>query len=61
MDCTNKYDWTEMFQTMANKVAKCRSEELLYRQLKDFKDEFNSQYGKLSRMNRQKDGFSELQ
>ena len=45
----NNYDWSGMFQTIAEKVAKSTSEEQMYRILKDFKDEFNIEYGKLSR------------
>ena len=53
----NNYDWSEMLQTIADKVAKAKSEEQMYRILKDFKDEFNEEYGKLSRTKRLTDGF----
>ena len=46
-----------MFQTMAYKLSNCTSEEQMYRQLQDFKSEFNTEYGKLSRKKRSKDGF----
>ena len=55
----NNYDWSGMFQTIAVKVAKCTSEEQMYRILKDFKDEFNNEYGKLSRAKRLINGFRE--
>lgn len=53
----NNYDWSGMFQTIAAKVAKCTSEEQMYKILKDFKDEFNNEYGKLSRAKRLIKGF----
>lgn len=53
----NNYDWSGMLQTIASKVAKSTSEEQMYRILKDFKDEFNTEYGKLSRAKRLTDGF----
>lgn len=55
----NQYDWSGMLQTIAAKVAKSKSEEQMYRILKDFKDEFNTEYGKLSRTKRLTDGFRE--
>lgn len=51
------YNWAGMFQTVAAKVAKAKSEEQMYRLLKDFKDEFNAEYGKLSRAKRLTNGF----
>ena len=53
----NNYDWSGMLQTIAAKVAKSTSEEQMYRILKDFRDEFNTEYGKLSRTKRLTDGF----
>ena len=53
----NNLDWAGMFQTMANKIACCQSEEQMYRLLHSFKDEFNEEYGKLSRAKRMTDGF----
>ena len=53
----NNYDWSGIFQTIATKVAKAKSEEQMYRILKNFKDDFNEEYGKLSRAKRLTDGF----
>lgn len=53
----NNYDWSGMFQTIAAKVAKAKSEEQMYQILRDFKDEFNTEYGRLSRAKRLTDGF----
>ena len=55
----NQNDWAGVFQTMALKVCLCTSEEQLYRQLREFKNEFNSEYGKLSRAKRLANGFRE--
>ena len=55
----NQNDWAGVFQTMALKIGLCTSEEQLYRQLREFKDEFNSEYGKLSRSKRLTNGFRE--
>ncbi len=53
----NNLDWAGMFQTIANKIAHTTSEEQMYKILKDFKDEFNDEYGRLSRVKRLTDGF----
>ena len=53
----NNYDWSGIFQTIATKVAKAKSEEQMYRILNNFKDDFNEEYGKLSRAKRLTDGF----
>ena len=42
---------------MAERMRLCKSEEQMYQQLKKFKDQFNSDFGKLSRANRLKIGF----
>ncbi len=55
----DQFDWAEEFQTMAQKIARCTSEEQMYRQLQNFKDDFNNEYGKLSRTKRLADGFRE--
>ena len=48
-----------MLQTIAAKVAKAKSEEQMHRILKDFKDEFKTEYDRLSRAKRLTDGFRE--
>lgn len=53
----NNLEWAGFFTTMAHKVRACASEEQMYQQLKKFKEEFNSEYGKLSRKKRSKDGY----
>ena len=55
----SKYDWAGMFQTMSLKIVESTSEEQMYRILREFKDEFNSEYGKLSRVKRLAKGFRE--
>lgn len=50
-------DWAGEFMTMAERMARCKSEEQMYQQLRNFKEMFNSEYGKLSRAKRNKDGF----
>ena len=54
----NNLDWAEMFMAIAERVWFCKSEEQMYQQLKKFKEEFNSEYGKLSRAERSKKGFN---
>ena len=53
----NQTEWAGEFQTMAYKMSSCTSEEQMYQQLRAFKDEFNSEYGKLSRVKRLTNGF----
>lgn len=53
----NNLDWAGVFMTMAERMRLCMNEEQMYRQLKKFKEEFNSEYGKLSRAERSKKGF----
>lgn len=50
-------DWAGEFMTMAERMARCESEEQMYQQLRNFKEMFNSEYGRLSRAKRNKDGF----
>ena len=50
-------DWAGEFQTMAERMRLCESEEQMYRQLQKFKDEFNTEYGRLGRTQRSKTGF----
>lgn len=57
MDTFDRFGWACMFQTMAERTRKCTSEEQMYQQLKKFKDDFSSEYGKLSRAKRKKSGF----
>lgn len=57
MDVLNNLDWAGIFMTMAERMRLCSSEEHMYQQLKTFKEEFNSDYGKLSRRKRNKKGF----
>jgi hypothetical protein len=51
-------DWAGEFQTMAERMAHCESEEQMYQTLRKFKEQFfNSEYGRLSRAKRMKRGF----
>lgn len=51
-------DWAGYFKTMAERMSLCESEEQMYRQLRRFKEEdFMTEYGKLSRAIRLKNGF----
>ena len=51
-------DWAGEFQTMAEKMRLCESEEQMYQTLRKFKEQFfNSEYGRLSRAKRMKRGF----
>ena len=50
-------DWSGWFTTMAERMRKYESEEQMYRQLQKFKEEFNTEYGRLSRTQRSKTGF----
>jgi len=50
-------DWAGEFQMMAERMRFCESEEQMYRQLQKFKEEFNTEYGRLSRTQRSKTGF----
>ena len=56
-DILNNLDWSGYFRTWSEQLRYCDSEEDIYRKLKKFKEEFNSDYGKLSRRKRRKDGF----
>lgn len=56
-DILNNLDWSGYFKTWSEQLMYCDSEEELYRKLKNFKEEFNSGYGKLSRRERRKNGF----
>ena len=56
-DILNNLDWSGYFRTWSEQLRYCNSEEDIYRKLKNFKEEFNSAYGKLSRRKRRKDGF----
>lgn len=56
-DILNNLDWSGYFRTWSEQLRYCNSEEDIYRKLKKFKEEFNSDYGKLSRRKRRKDGF----
>ena len=55
----NKNDWADMFQAMWYEIVESTSEEQMYMILRAFKDEFNSEYGKLSRAKRLANGFRE--
>lgn len=57
MDVLNNLDWAGVFMTMAERMRLSTSEEQMYQQLKEFKEKFNSDYGKLSRRKRNKKGF----
>ena len=54
-------DWAGEFRTMAERMMLCESEEQMFRQLQRFKEEFNTEYGKLSRTERIKCGFREFE
>ena len=53
---TNR-DWAGAFMIMADRMLRCESEEQMYQKLHSFKEEFNSEYGRLSRAKRNKNGF----
>ena len=57
MELRTNLDWAGEFQTMAERMRLCESEEQMYRQLQRFKEEFNTEYGRLSRTKRSKTGF----
>ena len=50
-------DWAGEFRTMAERMMLCESEEQMYKQLQRFKEEFNTEYGRLSRAQRNRVGF----
>lgn len=56
-DILNNRDWSGYFRTWSEQLSYCSSEEDLYQKIRKFKDEFNTDYGKLSRKNRRKIGF----
>lgn len=56
-DVLNNFDWSGYLKTWSGQLARCTSEEDLYQKLQEFKYEFNSAYGKLSRKERKSDGF----
>jgi len=56
VELISNLDWAGMFKTMAERMMLCESEEQMYRTLQKFKDEFNAEYGRLSRANRNKNG-----
>lgn len=58
MDNKNNYDWSGWFRTMSERMIWCTSEEQMYKQLQKFKEEFNTEYGRLSRAKRNKTGYS---
>ena len=58
VDLRSNLDWAGYFQTMANRMSYCESEEQMYKVLRRFKEEdFMSEYGRLSREKRRKHGF----
>ena len=57
----NNLDWAGFLKTSAERMTYCKSEEDMYRQLKKFKEEFNTEYGKLSRAKRRKTGFRDYE
>lgn len=51
-------DWAGEFQTMAERMRLCESEEQMYNALRKFKEQvFSSEYGRLSRAKRMRRGF----
>lgn len=54
-------DWAGEFRTMAERMMLSDSEEHMFRQLQKFKEDFNTEYGKLSRAERKKHGFREFE
>lgn len=58
IELQSNLNWAGVFQTMANRMSHCTSEEQMYRVLKRFKEEeFMPEYGRLSRTKRRKRGF----
>lgn len=58
IELQSNLNWAGVFQTMANRMSHCTSEEQMYRVLKRFKEEeFMPEYGRLSRTKRRKKGF----
>lgn len=55
----NNLDWCGFFTTASLQVRRAKSEEDLYRRLRKIKDDFNSEYGKLSRKKRNSNDFDE--
>ena len=49
-------NWAGEFQTMAEKLSYCTSEEQMYQTLRNFKEDFIDEYGRLSRTKRRKKG-----
>ena len=49
-------NWAGEFQTMAEKLSYCISEEQMYQTLRNFKEDFIYEYGRLSRTKRRKKG-----
>ena len=50
--------WAGEFQTMAERMRLCESEEQMYKTLRRFKEDiFTSEYGRLSRTKRRKRGY----
>ena len=54
----NNLDWSGWLRTWSEQLMYCTSEEDLYKKLNKFKEELNSDYGKLSRRKRNKNGFT---
>ena len=51
-------DWARYFKIMAVRMSLCESEEQMYKQLRQFKEEdFMPEYGRLSRAKRRTKGF----
>ena len=51
-------DWARRFKIMAVRMSLCESEEQMYKQLRQFKEEdFIPEYGRLSRAKRRIKGF----
>lgn len=57
VDVLNNRDWSGYFRTWSEQLSHCTSEEDLYKKLMNFKEEFNSVYGKLSRKEKRRNGF----
>lgn len=56
VELISNLDWAGVFMAMSERMRLCESEEQMYRTLQKFKEEFNTEYGRLSRADRNKKG-----
>lgn len=58
IELRSRSNWAGEFQTMAQRMMYCESEEQMYEVLRNFKEDiFMPEYGRLSRTKRMKKGF----